>query len=195
MVDITEATMRGGITDCLKATLHQDNLPTYLGIGGGLIAGNAVGKKLQSFYDNSVDVADVPNRWVQLVARTSGRLLTSGAVCALAGSAEGEMKEGLQMAAVGSIGFVMVDLVRELTKPAAGEEPSWVVDYLTLQGRPTARRAVPRSRPINRAPRSTVLEGRPVTQTSRPVALEGRPAMESAALTAQPLMRTASLRV
>lgn len=187
MVDITQATMKGGVADCLKATLHQDNLPTYLGIGGGLLAGNAVGKKLQSWYDNSMEVGEVPNRWVQLVARTAGRLGTSGMVCALAGSADGEMKEGLQMAAVGSIGFVAVDIVRELTKPAAGEEPSWVVDYLTLQGKPTARRAVPRSRPVNRTPRSTVLEG-------RPVALE-RPAMESAALAPQPLMRTASLRI
>jgi len=195
MVDITQATMKGGVMDCLQATLHQDNIPTYLGIGGGLIAGNMVGKKIEDIYNDTKEVGEVPDRWVQLIARTTGRLLTSGMVCALAGSADGEMKEGLQMAAVGSVGFVAVDIIRELTKPDVGEEASWIVDYLTLQGRPTTRRAVPRSRLVNRESRQMALENRSPVRTPRPVAMQGRPAMESAALAPQPLMRTASLRI
>ena len=185
MVDITEASMRGGLGDCLKATLHKDNLPTYVGLGGGLIAGNAVGKKLQSYYDNSVDVGAVPNRWLQLAIRTTGRLVTSGLVCAVSGSMEGTTREALQMAAVGSTGFVAVDVLRELGSDPDKPVPSWIDDYLTLQV--PARRAVPRA--VNRrvAPRSTSV---------RPVALQSRPAMESAALQPQgAITRTASLRV
>jgi len=180
MVDITEATMRGGVSECLQATLHKDNLPTYVGIGGGLIAGNALGKKIQSWYDNSVETGVDPNKWVQLIARTTGRLVTSGLLCAVAGSLDGEAKEALQMAAVGSTGFVAIDALRTV---GAGE--SWVDDYLTLQA--PVRRAMPRR----------VQPGRvqPVRAAPRPVALQGRPAMESAALAPQPLMRTASLRV
>ena len=185
MVDITEASMRGGLADCLKATLDPENLPTYAGIGGGLVAGNAVGKKLQSWYDNSLDVGDTPNRWIQLGIRTLGRLATSGGLCAISGSLEGNVKEGMQMAAVGSSGFIAIDVVRELGRDPGSPEPSWIDDYLTLQV-PT-RRAV---RTPQRAVRRTVPLAAP-----RPVVLQ-RPAMESAAL--QPegaVTRTASLRV
>lgn len=185
MVDITEASMRGGLTECLTATFDPENLPTYVGIGGGLVAGNAVGKKLQSWYDNSVDTAETPNRWIQLGIRTLGRLATSGGLCAVSGSLDGNAKEGMQMAAVGSSGFIVIDIVRELGRDPASTDPSWIDDYLTLQV-PT-RRAV---RVSQRAVRRTVPLAAP-----RPVALQ-RPAMESAAL--QPegaLMRTASLRV
>lgn len=175
MVDITEATMRGGLGECLKATLDKDNLPTYVGIGAGLIAGNAVAKKLQSYYDNNVDA---PNKWVQLGTRTAGRLVASGVLCAVSGSMSGSTKEALQMAAVGSTGFVAIDAVRTLGKDPAATDQSWIDDYLTLQV-PT-RRAVRVSR------------ARP---SGRPVALE-RPAMESAALQPSGTMtRTASLRV
>ena len=174
-MDITEATMRGGLSDCLKATLDKSNIPTYVGIGGGLVAGNAVGKKLQSFYDNSVDVGVTPNKWIQFGARTAGRLLASGVLCAISGSLDGEVKETMQMGAVGAAGFVAIDTLRTF-----GAGDSWIDDYLTLQGPVTVRRATR----ISRA-------------TPRPVALQsGRPAMETAAL--QPegaLMRTASLRV
>jgi hypothetical protein len=181
MVDITEATMRGGLGDCLKATLDKDNLPTYVGLGGGLIAGNAVGKKLQSWYDTSLDVGAVPNKWVQLAARTAGRLATSGVICAVSGSLEGSVKETAQMAAVGSTGFVAIDAVRTFGQDPGVPDPSWIDDYLTLQV-PT-RRAVRVSRVSRAAP--------------RPVALQdGRPAMESAALQPQGVMtRAASLRV
>lgn len=187
MVDITEASMRGGLTECFTATFDPENLPTYVGIGGGLVAGNAVGKKLQSWYDNSVDTAETPNRWIQLGIRTLGRLATSGVLCAASGSYDKEsaIKEGIQMAAVGSSGFIAIDIVRELGRDPASADPSWIDDYLTLQV-PT-RRAV---RVPQRAVRRTVPLAAP-----RPVALQ-RPAMESAAL--QPegaLMRTASLRV
>lgn len=186
MVDITEASMRGGFADCLKATLDPENLPTYAGIGGGLVAGNAVGKKLQSWYDNSIEVGVDPNRWVQLGIRTLGRLATSGGLCAISGSLDGNVKEGMQMAAVGSSGFILIDVIRELGRDPGSPDPSWIDDYLTLQQVPT-RRAV---RVPQRAVRRTVPLAAP-----RPVALQ-RPAMESAAL--QPegaVTRTASLRV
>ena len=186
MVDITEASMKGGIADCLMATVDPDNLPTYVGLGGGLIAGNAVGKKLQSYYDNSVEAGVDPNRWIQLGIRTIGRLTTSGLLCSVSGSFDDKAKEGMQMAAIGSTGFIIIDVIRELGRDPAEAEPSWIDDYLTLQV-PT-RRAVRRN--VNRAaPRMMPLG------TPRPVALQ-RPAMESAAL--QPegaLIRTASLRV
>lgn len=190
MVDITEASVKGGITECLTATVHADNIPTYAGIGSGLIAGNAVGKKLQSFYDNSVEEGTIPNRWLQLGIRTAGRLITSGAICAFSGSYErdSKMKEGLEMAAVGSAGFIVIDAVRELGRDPGAEDPSWIDDYLTLQV--PRRRAVRNSTVSQRTMRASP---RPVSM-QRPVALQ-RPAMESAAL--QPegaLMRTASLR-
>ena len=187
MVDITEATMKGGLGDCLKATLHADNVPTYVGIGTGLIAGNAVGKKLQSWYDNSLDAADVPNKWVQLAARTAGRLGMSGLLCAASGSTEGATKETLQMAAVGSVGFVAVDTIRTFGQDPGAEDPSWIDDYLTLQV-PTRRAVRVPQRAVSRvAPRPVTLQ--------RPVALQ-RPAMESAALQPQgAVTRTASLRV
>jgi len=179
-MDITEATMRGGIGECLNATLHKDNIPTYVGIGGGLVLGNAVGKKMQSWYDN---YSATPNRFVQLGIRTVGRLVTSGAICAFGGSYTGTTKEALQMAAVGSAGFIPIDLVRELGSDPNQATPSWIDDYLTLQV-PTRKAVRVSQRSVQRA-------------ASRPVALQnGRPAMESAAL--QPegaLMRTASLRV
>lgn len=186
MVDITEASMKGGIKECFTATLHADNIPTYVGISSGLIAGNAIAKKLQSFYDNSVEVGVTPNRWMQLGIRTAGRLLASGTICAVSGSLEGTMKEGSQMAAVGSAGFVVIDAIRELGRDPAAADPSWIDDYLTLQV-PT-RRAV---RVEQRVPRASP---RPVA-FERPVALQ-RPAMESAALQPQgAVTRTASLRV
>jgi len=176
-MEITEASMRGGVGECLKATLDKDNLPTYVGIGGGLVAGNFVGKKLQSYYDNSVAVDVVPNKWVQLAARTAGRLVTSGLLCAVSGSVEGEMKETMQMAAVGSTGFVVIDAVRTV-----GAGTTWIDDYLTLQA--PVRRAVVQQRAGSRA-------------QIRPVALQGRPAMEAAALaprgTGRPMMETAAL--
>lgn len=193
MVELTEATMRGGVSDCLKATLHKDNLPTYVGIGGGLVVGNAVGKKLQSYYDNTfyvdgdptkglIDEAKVPGKWVQLAARTAGRLAASGLLCALGGSLEGDAKETMQMAAVGSAGFVVIDAARTL-----GKGESWVDDYLTLE--------VPVRRAVRRAPQRTPQRAAPI----RPVALQGRPAMEAAALaprlpgTGRPMMETAAL--
>ena len=182
MVDITEATARGGLGDCLKATLDKDNLPTYVGIGSGLIAGNAVGKKLQSYYDNSVDVGVTPNKWIQLGARTAGRLFTSGVICAVSGSLEGSTKEVAQMAAVGSTGFVAIDTVRTFGQDPGVADPSWIDDYLTLD--------VPSRRAVVRVPQRVNSRATP-----RPVALQ-RPAMESAAL--QPegaITRTASLRV
>lgn len=185
-MEIDDKTMAKGLKDCLSKTLHTDNLPTYVGIGGGLVAGNAVGKKLQSWYDNSMEVGTAPNRWVQLAIRTAGRLMTSGAICAVSGSLEGDTKEVAQMAAVGSIGFVAIDVVREFGRDPAGTDPSWIDDYLTL--------SVPTRRAVARAPMRN--NARPGSRASpRPVALQ-RPAMETAAL--QPdgaLMRTASLRV
>lgn len=182
MVDISEATLRGGLGDCLKATLDKDNLPTYVGIGSGLIAGNVVGKKLQSWYDNSLVEGDVPNKWVQLGARTAGRLVTSAAICAVSGSFEGDMKETAQMAAVGSTGFVAIDTVRTFGQDPGQPDPSWIDEYLTLD--------VPSRRAVVRVPQRFNSRATP-----RPVALQ-RPAMESAAL--QPegaITRTASLRV
>ena len=187
MVDITEASMKGGIVDCLTATVDPDNLPTYVGLGGGLIAGNAVGKKLQSYYDNSVDVGDVPDRWIQLGIRTLGRLTTSGLLCSVSGSFDDKAKEGMQMAAIGSTGFIIIDIIRELGRDPDAADPSWIDDYLTLQV-PVRRASVVRGRPRS-APRAML------STAPRPVTLQ-RPAMESAAL--QPegaLMRTASLRV
>lgn len=188
MVGIIEETARGNLSECLKATLDKDNLPTYVGIGSGLIAGNAVGKKLQSWYDNSVDVGVTPNRWVQLGVRTTGRLVTSGLICAVSGSLGEGMKETAQMAAVGSTGFIAIDVVRELGRDPDLPDPSWIDDYLTLQ--------VPARRAVVRTPQRANARAVPrVTPAPRPVALQ-RPAMESAAL--QPegaITRTASLRV
>lgn len=184
-MEIDDKTMGKGLKECLSSTLHTSNIPTYVGIGGGLVAGNAVAKKLESWYDNSMDAGVNPNRWVQLGIRTAGRLLTSGAVCAVSGSLENAAKEIAQMGAVGAAGFVAIDIARELGRDPAGADPSWIDDYLTLQV--PARRAV-------RAPlRSNVKN---VSRTTpRPVALN-RPAMESAALNPPGAMtRTASLRV
>lgn len=192
-MEIDDRTMATGLKDCLSSTLHKSNIPTYVGIGGGLVAGNAVGKKLESFYNNSVDVGATPDRWIQLIIRTAGRLLTSGTICAVSGSLEDDMKEIAQMGAVGAAGFVVIDIIRELGRDPNVADPSWIDDYLTLQV--PARRAVPRGAP--RAGVRTPARAAPRASRVRPVALQGRPAMEAAALAprgdGRPMMETAAL--
>lgn len=202
-MDITEATMRGGVSECLNATLHKKSIPTYVGVGSGLVLGNAVGKKLSSFYeqkfysdyDNKIldDPSETPDRWVELGLRTVGRLVTSAAICAVSGSYEGDMKDGMKMAAVGSTGFVVIDIVRELGSDPDEATPSWIDDYLTLQG------PVPTRRAVARAPQRAPQRATPRTAQVRPVALQGRPAMEAAALAprypadGKPMQETAAL--
>lgn len=191
-MEISKATRDAGFVDCLSATVHKDNIPTYVGIGGGLIGGNAVGKAIDNYY---VDNSDDPNRWLSLVLRTTGRAVISAGACALSGSYEegsGE-KKTLQMAAVGSLGFVAIDIIREFGRDPDGADPSWIDDYLTLQ--------VPRRRAVTRPSRGTPVRAapRPVSlQDNRSVALQNaRPAMEAAALAprgdGRPMMETASL--
>ena len=182
-MQIDRATGTTGFMDCLSSTVHKDNIPTYVGIGGGLVLGNAAGKMIDNYY---VDNSDDPNRWLSLILRSTGRAIVSAATCALSGSYEDDSgeKKILQMAAVGSLGFVAIDAIRELGRDPDGVDPSWIDDYLTLQV--PARRAVTRR---------TVT--RPVSlQNTRAVALQ-RPAMEAAALAPRPgggpIMETASL--
>ena len=172
MVELTTVTGRAGIKGCVEAATSPDNIPTYAGIGAGLISGNVVAKELEKLYtDKVVEDGKVPNTAVQFGIRSVGRLLTSAGMCALSGSLEGKAQIATENAAIGSAGMIAVDLVKSYF-------PSDTVkNWADLQGVPT-RRYVP-----------TTIRAQP-----RPVALQ-RPAMESAALAAKPLMRTASLRV
>ena len=172
MVELTTVTGRAGIKGCVEAATSADNIPTYACIGAGLISGNVVAKELEKLYtDKVVEDGKVPNTMVQFGIRSVGRLLTSAGMCALSGSLEGKAQVATENAAIGSAGMIAVDLVKSYF-------PSDTVkNWADLQGVPT-RRYVP-----------TTVRAQP-----RPVALQ-RPAMESAALAAKPLMRTASLRV
>lgn len=174
MVELTAATGRAGIKGCLEAAASPDNIPTYAGIGAGLIGGNVMAKEIEKLYtDKKVEANEEPNTAIQFGLRSLGRLLTSAGACALSGSLEGKMKTVVENAAVGSAGMIAVDLVKSY---APGET---LKDWADLQGVP-ARRYV---RPTVRA-------------QPRPVALQApRPAMESAALATKPLLQTASLRV
>ena len=146
-------------------------------------------------YDDNLDVGEDPDKWIQLVLRTVGRLTTSGLICAVSGSLEGDAKEAMQMAAVGSTGFVVIDTVRTFGTGSEddGSDASWIDDYLTLQGPVKTRRAVARA--PQRAPQRAI----PRTAQVRPVALQGRPAMEAAALAprypadGKPMQETAAL--
>ena len=172
MVELTTITGREGIKGCIEAATSPENIPAYAGIGGGLISGNVVAKELEKLYTNKVvEDGKVPNTMVQFGIRSIGRLLTSAGMCALSGSLEGKYRIATENAAIGSAGMIFVDLAKTY---APGET---LKDWADLQGVPT-RRYVP-----------TTVRAQP-----RPVALQ-RPAMESAALAAKPLMRTASLRV
>lgn len=172
MVELTTATGRAGLKGCVDAAASLDNIPTYAGIGVGLISGNVVAKELEKLYtDKIVEDGKVPNSAIQFGIRSVGRLLTSAGMCALSGSLEGKYQVATENAAIGSAGMIAVDLVKSYF-------PSDTVkDWADLQGVPT-RRYVP-----------TTVRAQP-----RPVALQ-RPAMESAALAPKTLMRTASLRV
>lgn len=173
MVELTSASGRAGIEGCLKAASSPENIPTYAGLGAGLIGGNVVAKELEKLYtDKVIEDGKVPSGAIQFGIRTVGRLLTSTGACALSGSLDGDMKTAVESAAMGSAGMIAVDLVKSYF-------PSDTVkNWADLQGVPTRRYV-------------------PTTVRARPVALQAgvRPAMESAALAAKPLMRTASLRV
>jgi len=172
MVELTTATGRAGIEGCFKAAASPDNIPTYAGLGAGLIGGNVVAKEVEKLYtDKKVEAGEVPNAMIQFGLRSVGRLLTSAGACALSGSLEGSIREATESAAIGSAGMIAVDLVKSYF-------PSDTVkNWADLQAVPT-RRYVP-----------TTVRAQP-----RPVALQ-RPAMESAALAPKALTRTASLRV
>lgn len=170
MVELTSVTGRAGLEGCLKAAASPENIPTYAGLGAGLIGGNVVATELEKLYTNKVIEDDkVPSGAIQFGIRTVGRLLASTGACALSGSLDGDMRTAVESAAMGSAGMIVVDLIKSY---APGET---LKDWADLQGVPTRRYV-------------------PTTVRTRPVALQ-RPAMESAALAAKPLMRTASLRV
>ena len=172
MVELTIATGRAGIKGCIDAAASPDNIPTYTGIGLGLISGNVVAKELEKLYtDKVVEDGKVPNSMIQFGIRSVGRLLTSAGMCAISGSLEGKAQVATENAAIGSAGMIAVDAIKSYFPNET------VKNWADLQGVPT-RRYVP-----------TTVRAQP-----RPVALQ-RPAMESAALAPKTLMRTASLRV
>ena len=162
MVELTTATGRAGVKGCLEAAASPDNIPTYAGLGVGLIGGNIVAKELEKIYTNKV-VGDgnEPNSAIQLGIRSIGRLLTSATLCAVSGSFEGKIREGMESAAMGSAGMILVDGIKTYGGETLG-------NYADLQGVPSRRFVVPN------------------TTRVRPVALQGRPAMESAALVSRP---------
>ena len=162
MVELTSATGRAGLEGCVKAATSPENIPTYAGLGAGIIGGNIVAKELDKMY--TTDRVD-PNKAVSLLIRTAGRLLTSVGACAISGSLEGPVQTGAESAAIGSAGMIAVDIIKTF---GPGE---------TLKNWADLSIDVPQRRYV--APRT-------IRATSRPVALQGRPAMESAALAARP---------
>ena len=53
MVEFTMQTGKAGIQGCLQNVIAQDNIPKYAGIGVGAIAGNAVAKMLENYFESS----------------------------------------------------------------------------------------------------------------------------------------------
>lgn len=127
MVELTKATAVRGMEDCFKAVTDLDSLPTYAGIGLGAVGGNIAAKFLAKLYsDPIVEEGGVPNKYIEFALRTVGRLGTSAVTCGLSGSAQDTMNEMMKMAAVGSSGMIIVDILRMFA-------PEEYQDYLTLQ--------------------------------------------------------------
>lgn len=189
MVELTNVTGRAGLEGCLKAATSPDNIPTYAGLGVGIISGNVVAKESDKLYTNTFYVngdpaqglktaGSEPNKGISFLIRSAGRLVASVGLCAVSGSLEGNVQTGAESAAIGSAGMIAVDLVKTY---GPGET---LKDWADLSiDVPQRRYAAPRT----------------IRATSRPVALQGRPAMEAAALEARPnsagkpMMETAAL--
>lgn len=189
MVELTEEFDRGkaGFKGCIEAATSPDNIPTYAGLGMGMIGGNILAKEIEKIYtEKKIDDGEVPSAAVQFVLRTLGRMVATVGLCGASGSLDGAAKTATENAAIASSGMIFVDLIKSY---APGDT---LKDWADLQGVPT-RRYEPRVIRARAQPRPAVL------QTSRPVALQaGRPAMETAALVARPgetgpTMETASL--
>lgn len=106
---------RKGIGGCLQAATSVDNITNYAGIGTGLILGNVLAKEMDKWYSGTL--ADQANptsaeKFVQYVARSAGRLVTSAALCTASGGTSKGTKDFLQGAAVGSSGMILVDAVK-----------------------------------------------------------------------------------
>lgn len=170
MVELTSATGRAGLEGCVKAATSPENIPTYAGLGAGIIGGNIVAKELDKMY--TTDNAE-PSKTVSLLIRSAGRLLASVGACALGGSLEGTMQTGVQSAAIGSAGMIAVDVLKTYTE-AGTTLNDWADLSLDV---PQRRYVAPRT--IRAAPQMR-------NGVARPVALQGRPAMESAALAPRP---------
>jgi len=151
MVEYTSVTGKAGLQDCLEAVTDTDNAPVYVGIGLGVVAGNIGSGIVEKLY---TDRTETPNKIVQFVTRSVGRIGMSTVLCALSGSASGNTKKVMTNAAVGSTGMIAVDLTKSLVETYAPEQSG----YFDLQPAPMVRTIRPRGAPaVLQAPPRVVM--------------------------------------
>jgi len=183
MVELTTVTGRAGFEGCLKAATDPSNVPTYAGIGAGLIVGNVVGKEFDKLYSDKI--AKIPEgaepttaeNFLKFTARSAGRLIASAGLCALSGSLSGDIQKAVESSAIGSAGMIAVDVVKTYA-------PDPIGGYADLQ-------AVPSRRYVNR----TALQ--PANERVRTVAMPKRiaPAPNGGIVSGKPQQAFSSGRV
>jgi len=138
MVELTTATGRAGFKGCFEAATDVSNIPTYAGIGTGLIVGNVVGKEFDKLYSDKI--AKIPEgaeptameSFLKFTARSAGRLVASAGLCALSGSLSGDIQKAVEASAIGSAGMIAVDVVKTYA-------PDPIGGYADLQSVPMRR--------------------------------------------------------
>jgi len=170
-----------GLQGCFANVTDTKNLPTYVGIGAGMVVANGAANMVEKMYLDATGAVKTPGDIVQFLIRTVTRFGTAGLLCALGGSLPDEglvSKQTTEAAAIGAAGVSVIDLYKEFAPVSWGGGPGGIADLQppVRAMRPTDSRIQTRQMPRPQ-PRP---QPRPMMEST---ALNARPMMESTALT------------